>query len=86
LTPQPHDIVKGGSPASELGAAGAPELTARQAIEELARVLHSKMEHLDPTDDPSWPDLTDHKKEFYRSCVEEVLLHERLIRIALTDK
>jgi len=42
-------------------------------LERLAMRLHSEMEHLDPTiDGVEWEALTDHKREFYRLCVEAI--------------
>lgn len=43
-------------------------------IGRLARQLHWKMEHLDPTEDGDWDCLSDRKREFYRLCVEYLLL------------
>lgn len=42
------------------------------AIDRLAKRLHWKMEHLDPSDFPDWHGHPD--KEFYRSCVRWVTL------------
>ena len=44
------------------------------AIERLACRLHWKMEHLDPTEDGDWACLSDRNREFYRLCVEDLLL------------
>ena len=44
------------------------------AVERLANRLHDKMEHLDPTEDGEWACLPDRKREFYRLCVEDLLL------------
>jgi hypothetical protein len=41
--------------------------------ERLARVLHAKMEHLDPTGKYVWERLTERGKVFYRSCVDSML-------------
>jgi hypothetical protein len=40
--------------------------------ERLARVLHAKMEHLDPRGE-IWEDLTERDKTFFRCCVEALL-------------
>jgi hypothetical protein len=49
------------------------------AIERLAQSLREKMEHLDPTEtgDLSWEELRERDREFYRSCIEDVLLRHR---------
>jgi hypothetical protein len=44
------------------------------SVDRLAEVLHAKMEHLDPTDGPSWVCMSEHDREFYRACVEAVLI------------
>jgi hypothetical protein len=53
------------------------------AIEELARTLHSKMEHLEPTEDFDWDRLNERQQEFYRLCVEGLLSNRRHLGIAL---
>lgn len=40
--------------------------------ERLARVLHAKMEHLDPRGEV-WENLTERDKGFFRCCVEAIL-------------
>ena len=51
-------------------------------VERLARVLHAKMEHLDPTDDPDWESLTEQQREFYRLCIEALLRRRDLLDAA----
>jgi hypothetical protein len=53
-----------------------------EAIELLSRRLHQKMEHLDPSGDPEWEDLSDIQKEFYLSCVKALLQERPLLLIA----
>ncbi len=53
-----------------------------EAIECLARRLHWKMEHLDPTEDEEWDRLTERQKEFHRLCIREVIRDELLIERA----
>lgn len=67
-----------------------PELSAADSyipregpIEALARELHWKMEHLDPSDNPGWDELTDHDKNFYRCCVEWLLMEPKVVLAAL---
>lgn len=55
------------------------DLTPDQAIEELAKVLHWKMEHLDPTDQADWNLLDDLDREFYRQCVKAILRQGSLL-------
>lgn len=50
----------------------------------IGQVLFRKMEHLDPSvdgcyeeDDWGWSRLNDHKKEFYRLCVDAVVFEMR---------
>lgn len=40
---------------------------------DLARVLHYEMEKLDPTDDPDWDQMSDHRREFYVLCVRSLI-------------
>ena len=42
-------------------------------LDELAKALHAKMEHLDPTFDPDWPEKSEHQRDFYRLCVAAVV-------------
>ena len=58
-------------------------MTRDEAIIELAKTLHWKSEHLDPTEDPEWDDMTDRQREFWRLCVRALLDEERLLRVAL---
>jgi hypothetical protein len=58
-------------------------LSREEAIRELARTLHSKMEHLDPSDGPEWEALTERQREFYTLCVKAVLFEGELVRVAL---
>ncbi len=55
-----------------IGPAG-NDLSSEGAIEYLARRLHWKMEHLDPSEDADWGGLSERQKEFYRLCVREVI-------------
>ena len=43
------------------------------AIELLARGLHWKMEHRDPTEDGDWDSLADSQRDFYRTCVRALV-------------
>lgn len=54
-----------------------------EAIEALARRLHWKMEHLDPTDEYDWEKLSDRQREFYRISVESLLDDRALLMSAL---
>ena len=42
-------------------------------VEKLAASLHERMEHLDPTFEDDWTRLSEHRKEFYRLCVEWIV-------------
>ncbi len=55
-----------------------------EAIDALARRLHWKMEHLDPTDEYDWEKLSDRKREFYCISVES-LLEERAHLMSALD-
>ena len=57
-------------------------LSREGAIGELAKVLHWKMEHLDPTEKPDWENLTDREREFYRLCVQAIFNEGDLCRLA----
>ena len=63
--------------------AGVETTTPEEALELLARRLHWKMEHLDPTEDADWEELTDHQKNFYRASVRALLCDRHLLLIAL---
>jgi hypothetical protein len=58
---------------------GAPELDDSEILppdaleDRLARVLHLKMEHLDPTGKFVWESLTEREKTFYRCCIQAIL-------------
>jgi hypothetical protein len=41
--------------------------------EALSKILHRTMEHLDPRGE-AWSDLTERDREFYRYCVEALLV------------
>ena len=52
-----------------------------EAVWRLAERLHWKMEHLDPTvNGGDWDCLSEHKQDFYRLCIEDLLTDEELIR------
>jgi hypothetical protein len=59
------------------------EKEAAEAIEDLAKVLHRRMEHLDPSEDADWHRLSQRKRDFFRFCIEEILHHPRIIQQAL---
>ena len=56
---------------------------AQHALEQLAERLHWKLEHLDPRGEPDWPDLTDHRRDIFRTAVASLLDEYRLVDIAL---
>jgi hypothetical protein len=55
------------------------------AYEELAKTLRWKIEHLDPSGDweVPWPELSEHKRDFFRLCVKAVLRDRALVLAAL---
>jgi len=55
------------------------EKACERAVEELAKVLHWKMEHLDPSDEADWGTMTDEDKEFFRQCVKALLRQGNLL-------
>ncbi len=55
-----------------------------EAIDALAKRLHWKMEHLDPTDDDDWEKMSDRQREFYRISVESLLEERAHLISALT--
>lgn len=95
MTPQEQDLgweprsaessAGAGAPGNELDVEiGAGVSTREEALEFLARRLHWKMEHLDPTNDPpEWELLSEHQREFYRACTNAILQERRIARIAL---
>ena len=40
-----------------------------------------KMEHLDPIYNGEWEDISDHDREFYRTCVESILENKTSLAI-----
>jgi len=57
-----------------------------EAIEALARRLHWKMEHLDPTDEDDWEKLSDRQREFYRISIVSLLEERALLISALNPR
>lgn len=55
-------------------------------LEKLARRLHDKAEHLDPTDDDLWDAMSEDRRDFYRLCIEWLLLEPELILAALGER
>lgn len=45
-----------------------------ELIDRLAERLYARMEHLDPSSGLTWTDLNDHEREFYRTCVETIVV------------
>lgn len=43
-------------------------------LSSLAKVLYSKMEHLDPTGGPAWENMSYADREFYVACAEAMLV------------
>lgn len=56
------------------------------ALETLAKKLHDKMEHLEPTDRPDWAHMDNHEREFYRLCIEWLVLEPEVILAALRER
>lgn len=65
------------------------ELHARHTkpVIKLARILHEKMEHLDPGScgGSSWDELPERDMEYYCLCIEEILGNATLIIRAFAD-
>jgi hypothetical protein len=53
------------------GKVSVDRITREEAVDLLARKLHFKTEHLDPTEDPTWESLSVLQKEFYRTLFPE---------------
>ena len=51
-----------------------------EIVETLAKRLHQTMERLDPSEQEDWSGLRELEREFYRSCVRDLLLEEKAIR------
>ena len=70
-------------PARGTDAEGCGNLTPEEAINELARILHWKLEHVDPSDHPeTWGSLTEHERDCYRSCIKAIIWHGSLLEVA----
>ena len=63
--------------------ASTPASFSEDAIEHLAKILHRKTEHLDPTEDADWAAMSERKKEFFRLCVKAVLREKEAIQQAM---
>jgi hypothetical protein len=59
-------------------------LSPEPSEERLARLLHKKMEHLDPRGE-TWEGLTERDKVFYRSCID-VLITSGLVKLVSTKE
>lgn len=83
--PDPTAAQAAGAPGNELDVdSGAGVSTREEALEFLARRLHWKMEHLDPTNDPpEWELLSERQREFYRACTVSLFQERRIASIAL---
>lgn len=55
------------------------------ALSILARLLHDKMEHLDPSTDDTWEDLTHYERRFYELCIIELASNQELFRQAYLE-
>lgn len=57
------------------------------AVDRLAEALRWKEEQLDPTCDPanwpSWRDISEHEREFYRCCIEHLIRDREMLLAAL---
>jgi hypothetical protein len=62
-------------------------LPPENSIEQMARILREKMEHLDPTEtgDLAWEELREWDREFYRLCIEEIMLRVELVQSCLRE-
>ena len=60
-----------------------PSYWRESIVENLARELNSKMEHLDPTTLPEWDEMSDSQRNFFVNCVEHLLGQGELLREAL---
>jgi len=57
-----------------------------RAILGLARRLHWKMEHLDPSEtDSDWDHLKEREQEFYCLCIKAILDERSLVEEALEE-
>jgi hypothetical protein len=57
------------------------------AFEYLAKVLHDKMEQLDPSDPPSdWRAISSAEKQFYRSCIDRILLERDSLALLTCER
>jgi hypothetical protein len=57
----------------------------RGAAADLARVLFEKMEHLEPSEKGNWENLTEHERDFYVTCVQELARHPQSLRSLLSE-
>lgn len=54
-----------------------------EALNLLAKRLHWKMEHLDPSENSCWDALGDRDRAFYHLCIEAIFNERELSRAAL---
>jgi len=54
-------------------------------LEQMARLLREKIEHLEPTDahEVEWDELSEWDKDFYRFCVEDLMSRTKLVNACL---
>ena len=51
------------------------------ALEHAAQKLHAIMERLDPTEDSDWDKLAPYRKQFYRSCLKDLIGSTELMEL-----
>ncbi|MDF2973218.1 MAG: hypothetical protein K0R61_3668 [Microvirga sp.] len=54
-----------------------------EAVERLSCFVYEKLEHLDPTDDRAWPELSERERELYRIVVRGLLDRRSLVLAGL---
>jgi hypothetical protein len=78
LTKGPLDIESAADrPAHEIDEIGTLDID----LEKAACRLHDIMEFFDPTEDPEWDELADYRKQFYKSCLKELIVSDEFIAL-----
>lgn len=55
-----------------------------EALEALSRFMYEELEHMDPTDDRGWAELTERERDLYRNVIAKLIDRRMLVLCALT--
>jgi hypothetical protein len=58
----------------------------REALESIARAIYEELEHMDPSDDRTWPALSARERGLYRNVARNLLARRSLLLTALDPR